>query len=94
MSTSYTATINGAFDLKGQFTQKLWEIEQRHLDWFKKRPAIFDFQDYDSIGNHTFREEDGEYVRFNFWKHSELPENIQTECLLAFEEVYGGRISA
>jgi hypothetical protein len=79
---------------QGLFMQKLNEVEQRYIDWFKKRPALFDSQEYDSIQNHTFSEVDDDSVRFNFWKYSELPENIKTDCLLAFEEVYGYKISA
>lgn len=79
---------------KTLFSNKLAEVEQRHIDWFKNRPALFDSQEYDSIKNHTFSEDDGETIRFSFWKYSELPESIKTECLLAFEEVYGIKISA
>jgi hypothetical protein len=79
---------------QGLFFQKLSEVEQRHIDWFKKRPAIFDSQEYDSIQNHTFSEEDGDAVSFNFWKYSELPDDIKQECLVAFHEVYGFKASA
>jgi len=93
MSTIFMSANTG-YGKRDLFMQKLSEVEQRHIDWFKKRPAIFDSQEYDSIKNHTFSEEDGDSVRFNFWKYSELPEIIKTECLKAFEEVFGHKLSA
>ena len=74
---------------KELFLQRLAEVESRHIDWFKNRPAIFDNQEHDSIANHTFSEGDSDSFSFNFWKHSELPETIKAECLLAFEDVFG-----
>ena len=74
--------------------QMLLQIEQRNINWFKNRPAIFDSQEYDTIGNHTFTEDDGDLLRFNFWKYSELPQNIKSECLLAYEKVFGYKLSA
>jgi len=94
MSTISTLPNNGTAGKASLFLQKLSAIEQFHIGWFKSRPAIFDSQEYDSISNHTFIEVDGELVNFNFWKYSELPANIKNECLLAYNEVFGYKLSA
>ena len=72
--------------------QKLNEVEQRNLDWFKQRPAVFDQLQHDSLRFHTFSEGEGDAVSLNFWKHSELPEKIKAECLKAYEEVFGKKL--
>jgi hypothetical protein len=77
-----------------KFTTILAQIEQRHINWFKTRPAIFDSQEHDCLSNHTFTEIDGDGVNFNFWKYSELPENIKNDCLVAYNEVFGYKLSA
>jgi hypothetical protein len=86
----FTTTITGDSNGKKEiFTQRLHEVEQKNIEWFENRPAIFDYHEHDSIDNHTFSEVEGNSVRFNFWKHSELPEKIKSECLQAFKDVFG-----
>ena len=90
MGNIFTTIVNGdSHNKKETFTKLLLEVEQRHIDWFKKRPALFDYHPHDSIKNHTFSEDDGNSFRFNFWKHCELPEKIKVECVQAFKEVFG-----
>ncbi len=90
MPTGFTTILKGeSVNKKEIFIKRLMEVEERHIDWFKKRPALFDYHTHDSIKNHTFNEEDGNLFRLNFWKHCELPEKIKNECVQAFKEVFG-----
>lgn len=83
-----TAKITGP-SLKQHFTARLQQIEQLHIDWFKKRPAIFDQNQHDSLMYHIVSEQHGNIFSCMFWKYSELPENIKRECVAAFKEVFG-----
>ena len=85
-----SAKINSA-TLKQRFTARLQQIEQVHIDWFKKRPAIFDQNQHDSLTYHIVSEQNGNIFSCKFLKHSELPENIRKECVAAFKEVFGGQ---
>jgi len=92
MQNAILITRNPNPTLKERFMQRLHEIEQLHIDWFKKRPAIFDQHKHDSLLYHTFSEQYGNTFSFIFWKHSELPDAIKNECIKAFEEVFEDKV--
>ncbi|OCX52647.1 hypothetical protein BEL04_14470 [Mucilaginibacter sp. PPCGB 2223] len=74
--------------LKQQFAARLEQIEQMYIDWFKKRPAMYDQDKHDSLMYHIFSEQYGNTFSFIFWKYSELPETIRRECIKAFKEIF------
>jgi len=88
METRLLITRNISPTLKEQFTARLQQIEQLHIDWFKKRPAMFDQNKHDSLMAHIFSEQYGNTFSFIFWKYSELPEQIRKECVAAFKEIF------
>lgn len=67
---------------------KLETVEQKYVDWFKKRPSILDQYPHDTINNHIFIEQEGKVPTLSFWKYSELPDKIKADCLSAYKEVF------
>ena len=88
MESRLLITKNTIPTLKLQFAERLEQIEQTYIDWFKKRPAVYDQNTHDSLTYHIFSEQHDNTFSFVFWKHSELPETIRTECVKAFKEVF------
>ncbi|WP_448702735.1 hypothetical protein ACFGVR_10315 [Mucilaginibacter sp. AW1-3] len=88
MESRLLITRNTSPTLKEQFTVRLRQIELMHIDWFKKRPAMYDQNKHDSLMYHIFSEQYGNTFSFIFWKYSELPENIRKECVKAFKEIF------
>jgi hypothetical protein len=90
MATTLTTTIKEYSKQQTEiFARRLLEVEQKNIEWFKNRPAVFDSHPHDSITYHTFSEMQGNSFRLIFWKYSELPEKIKTECIQAFKDVFG-----
>jgi hypothetical protein len=87
-------TTNQLHIKQNEWLTKLAEIEQKHIEWFKKRPSIFDQDEHDSIANHLFTDATDGHISFTFWKYSELPEPIKTECLTAYHELFSSEAAA
>ena len=71
------------------FDAALNAIEQKYLYWFEQRPALFDGDKHDRLGNHTNFYRKPYSVEFWINNNSEMPAMIQDECMAVFCHWFG-----
>lgn len=70
------------------FKALLIGIEKKYAYWFEQRKDPFNNEIADSLHNHWVSGYSNNSITFTFWQDSELPVEIQQECLNAFKAVY------
>jgi len=70
------------------FKEKLQEIEEEFIEYFKKRKSKFDHDEHDRLHNHYLIYYENGIIRFGFDKDSDIPKYIMQKCIMAFNETY------
>ena len=70
------------------FEKAIEDIEEKHLDFFKNRPAQNETEQHDRLHNHYALRTASGQVSFKFSDGSDLPANIKQECLDAFNRIW------
>ena len=68
--------------------EKLDAIEQKHLSFFKARPPKYEREEHDRLYNHYNSVTRHGTFQFGFNKDSDVPMNIQDECMQAFRDTF------
>ena len=70
------------------FEDEMAALEEKHLAYFKSRPAQIETEEHDRLRNHyNIRTASGQ-VSFRFNEGSDLPEAIRQECTEAFHRIW------
>lgn len=70
-----------------EFIDVLGQIEEKHIDFFKERPARNEYGKHDRLHNHYGMITEFGTLTFSVGD-SELPANIQNECVDAFNSIF------
>ena len=75
-------------DREKAFQNKLSEIEEKYIDFFKDRGPKYKGDLHDRLHNHHMFYYDSYKIKFGFEEDSEVPYYIKNECLNAFLEIF------
>jgi hypothetical protein len=63
-------------------------IEEKYIEYFKKRPSKFKMDNFDRLHNHYIRIINSNTITFGFTAESDLDEKIKNECIILFNEIF------
>lgn len=79
-------------DKEDAFQLLLIDIEKKHAYWFEQHKDLFNSEIIDSLKNHYYTNFINGRIGLGFWPESELPMEIQQECLDAFKAIYSNNL--
>ena len=72
-----------------EFIKEMSEIENKHIEFFNKRPPKFSLDKHDRLHNHWILYHDNLLIKFGFEPDSDVPDYIKTECNQVFTRIFG-----
>jgi hypothetical protein len=90
MEPDYLALMIGEKDSKKieEFNKALLAIEDRHIDFFKSRPAKYETEKHDRLKNHCAIWDNGNRITFGFEEDTDIPHCIIKECFVLFDQIF------
>jgi hypothetical protein len=72
-----------------EFIKEMIEIENRHIEFFNKRPPKFSSDEHDRLHDHWILYNDNALIKFGFGPDSDIPDYIKNECIDVFIRIFG-----
>lgn len=72
---------------KSALLEQLSLIENKYIQFFQERENPIDEEDHDRLHNHYILHYNQHMISMN-WRTNELPQNIMTECIAAFNSIF------
>jgi len=90
MNKNFDELLYGEYHAKklSKFNEALSAIEEKHIDYFRKREPKFPRQKHDRLSNHYMIIQDKYKIQFGFENNTDLRQDIINECLRIFNECF------
>jgi hypothetical protein len=76
------------FEKEERFNRALLEIEEKYIDFFRKRPAKNEIELHDRLHDHWLMLSDNYKISFGFEKDTDIPQEIIIRCFQKFNEIF------